>query len=346
MTPESLIPIMEVIPVSPALPEVLLVVTFAVHILLMNAVFGGTIIALVCGIKGQSVISRNLSRKLPTMLALTINAGVAPLLFLQTLYGNFDYPASVLMSVYWLALIAVLLLAYYGLYWYDFRYSSMSKGPRRFLTGVVILMLVYISFMFTNNMTLMLHPSHWLDYFKNPDGTILNLGDVTIIPRYLHFLIASMAIGGLFVALIGRQIKDQNFINQGLLWFVRGTVLNLGAGLWFLLSIPSPIKLKFMGGDVVSTTTLVMALIFAAIMIHSGIRQHLRMALFTTVLTVLLMSLARHDLRNYYLEPYFSISNLPVSGQWSPMVMFGGFLVVGIAAVTYMLKLWLKAERS
>ncbi|WP_027180223.1 hypothetical protein [Maridesulfovibrio bastinii] len=346
MTPESLIPTMEVIPVHPFWPEVLLVVTFAAHILFMNAVFGGTVIALVRGLKGQSEISRELSRKLPTLLALTINAGVAPLLFLQTLYGNFDYPASVLMSAYWLALIGVLLLAYYGLYLYDFSYKSLSAGRRRFLLVCVIAMMVYISFMFTNNMTLMLRPEHWPDYFKNPYGTILNLDDPTIIPRYLHFFIAALAIGGLFVALVGSWNKDNSFIEHGMRWFVRGTLVNLVAGIWFLFSIPENIMMKFMGQDILSTLILVVVLIFAALMIHSGMNLRVRMAVISTVITVLLMSVERHFLRNFYLEPYFKIEHLTVSGQWTPMLMFYGFVTIGIVAITYMIRLWLKAERS
>lgn len=346
MTPESLIPAMEVIPVAPVWPEILLVLTFTIHILLMNALFGGTVIAMVRGIKGQGEISRNLSRKLPTILALTINAGVPPLLFLQTLYGNFDYPASVLMGVYWLAIIGVLLLAYYGLYWYDFRYSSMSKGRRKALLALVILMMVYISFMFTNNMTLMLHPEHWLEYFNNPDGTMLNLGDMTVLPRYLHFFTASMAVGGLFVALIGKSVKDPVFIRHGMSWFVRATIINLAVGTWFLISLPPQIMLKFMGEDLMSTATLMSALVFVGVLIYAGFKHNTKLAVAATVLTVFLMSLTRHQLRNYYLEPYFSIDNLPVSGQWSPMIMFAGFVVVGIVAVTYMVRLWLKAERS
>lgn len=346
MTPESLVPIMEVIPVHPFWPEILLVLTFTVHILFMNAVFGGTVIALVRGLKGQNEVSRELSRKLPTVLALTINAGVAPLLFLQTLYGNFDYPASVLMSVFWLAVIGVLLLAYYGLYWYDFSYSRLSSSSRRLLVAAVAVLMVYISFMFTNNMTLMLRPQHWLEYFNAPDGTVLNLDDPTLIPRYLHFFVASLAIGGLFVAIVGRQKKDSAIIETGMRWFVRGTVINLIAGVWFLMSTPKNIMLKFMGGDVIATATIVTAIALAAIMIHSGIKQQLRMAIFSSFLTVLLMSISRHFLRNFYLDPYFKIENLPVSGQWTPMVMFIGFIIFGVIMSTYMIRLWLKAQRS
>jgi hypothetical protein len=71
-----------------------------------------------------------------------------------------------------------------------------------------------------------------------------------------------------------------------------------------------------------------------------------RMAVVSTVITVLLMSVERHFLRNFYLEPYFKIEHLPVSGQWTPMLMFYGFVTIGIVAITYMIRLWLKAERS
>ena len=87
--------------------DILLVATFVVHILLMNCVLGGAAISVVEMLRGNDLgLTKRLSKKLPTLLALTINFGVAPLLFLQVVFGHFDYVSSVLMGGLWLSLIA------------------------------------------------------------------------------------------------------------------------------------------------------------------------------------------------------------------------------------------------
>ena len=64
------------------------------------------------------------AKKLPVMIALGINMGVPPLLFLQVVYGNLFYSSSVLMAVYWILIIPLLILAYYGTYIHIFRYGK------------------------------------------------------------------------------------------------------------------------------------------------------------------------------------------------------------------------------
>jgi hypothetical protein len=61
-----------------------------------------------------------------------------------------------------------------------------------------------IGFVFTNNMTLMLRPEKWATlYAASEHGLHLNLDDPSLWPRLAHFVLASFALSGLAIALIG-----------------------------------------------------------------------------------------------------------------------------------------------
>lgn len=123
----TLIPSPDNIPVYWVWFKVLLIVTFTAHILLMNITLWSVIIAFFSGLKkspdsASISLQKEISEKTTFIMAFTINFGVAPLLFLQILYGNFFYTSSVLMAAYWLSVIMLLIIAYYCAYIYKFRF--------------------------------------------------------------------------------------------------------------------------------------------------------------------------------------------------------------------------------
>lgn len=71
-------------------------------------------------------LARALATRLPVAVALTITLGVAPLLFVQVLYGQFFYTSSILLGYVWLTLLLILLLGYYGYYCYAFRWEKLA----------------------------------------------------------------------------------------------------------------------------------------------------------------------------------------------------------------------------
>ncbi|MCK5542087.1 MAG: hypothetical protein KAI40_05295 [Desulfobacterales bacterium] len=204
MDPSLLIPAPDSIPVHFGWFNFFFILTFVLHLLFMNAMLGCSIIALVRSLKGKPgdlFIAKEISLKLPYTIAFAINMGVAPLLFVQVLYGNFIYTSSVLMGWYWLMIIPILIIAYYNAYLFDFKFDSLGSA-RNIVIAVCTVLLLLIAFLFVNNMTLMTSPEKWSQYFSNPNGTILNLTEVTLIPRFLHFTCASVAVGGLFLAIV------------------------------------------------------------------------------------------------------------------------------------------------
>ncbi|MEZ7196499.1 hypothetical protein [Pseudodesulfovibrio karagichevae] len=345
MNPASLIPLAEPIPIHWAWFDVLLITTFAAHVLFMNAMLGSAAIGLAEAVRGRDGLIRAVGMKLPPLLALTINLGVAPLLFLQVNYGNFDYVSSVLMGGWWLAVIFVLLYSYYGFYLYKFKYESMGPGMRLALFGSSVLGLVYVGFMFSNNMTLMLRPDGWQPYFDGYAG-FLNWRDPAIYPRFLHMMVGALAVGGLFVALLGNHLKNEEFQATGMWWFTRGTMVNLAVGVWFLMALPDKVLLAFMGGNLPATLTLVAGLASAAVLLYAGFRlEPMRVAGWAAV-TVFLMAFIRHWVRVLYLEPWFSMDSVPVTNQYGSFYLFLGFVAGGGAIIAYMLKLYFKSRQG
>lgn len=338
MNPADLIPFAEPIPISATWFDILLVATFVVHILLMNAVLGAAAISLVELVRGKSpALPERVSKKLPTVLALTINFGVAPLLFLQVVYGHFDYVSSVLMGGLWLSLIAILLAAYYGLYIYDLRFKALGAARVPMLVFALGCMLA-VGFLFSNNMTLMLRPEQWAGYFTEAGAVILNLTDPSFWPRWLHFMVGALAVGGLFIALVGHFGKSESAVGLGMAWFTRATMVNILIGVWFLVSLPQNVMLQFMGGDALATILLLAAFAGAGAVLWAGFKNKPLVVAGLVVALVAAMGTARHLVRNFLLEPYFTPEDLPVTGEYSSFILFLGALLAGLPIIYWMVR--------
>ena len=344
----SLIPSADTIPAPAWLFLVLDILLFTIHILLINVILGGSLIISVSRLKSRddtldSRLHGSIASKIPTTFALSVNMGVAPLLFLQVIYGNLFYASSVLLAVYWILIIPLIILAYYGAYIHIRKYTSAA-----FLSKVAIwvtaIILLYIGFVFVNNMTLMIQPDQWGSYFENRNGTILNWGDVTLIPRYLHFVAASVAVAGLFMAMIwsSRQKKGiegaDTKVKSSLLIFGYATIVQVVIGLWFLLAIPREFMLNFMGGDILSTILFMLGFLSAIGAIATAFANKFRPTLSMMLVTILSMVLIRHQFRAMYLDGKFSLGSLELVPQYSVMILFFVVLAVGLYAVWYMLK--------
>ncbi|MCF8068876.1 MAG: hypothetical protein K9L30_09850 [Desulfobacterales bacterium] len=356
MDPLSLIPSPDALPVSYGWLKALLLSTFTLHIVFMNIMVGSCIVALFSGqgkydAANTPSVQNDLTGKLTFIVAFTINLGVAPLLFLQVLYGNFFYTSSVLMASYWLSVIPLLIIAYYSVYISKMKFQS--PGPRwRFLMWLTTAIFLIIGFLFSSNMTMMLRPDTWSAYFSAPGGTILNLGDKTLWPRYLHFMTASIAAGGLFSAFLGNQRLKKGLagndkrIAAGMKWFTHATMLQLVIGTWFLMSLPSHISRQFIGGNTTATILFTLGFAAAIVAIFFGYKKKVRLSSVMFLITVILMVLMRDLLRTAFLKPYISLSDIPVTNDYLPMFIFIISLVIGIGVMVYMLRLTATAVKK
>lgn len=354
MDPAALIPTPDAIPVHWGWFQLLLLLTFFLHILLMNVMLGTIIIAFVRHFHRPaetSPLTEEISQKLPFSIALAVNFGVAPLLFVQVLYGHFIYASSILMAALWLSIVGILIVAYYTAYIYRYQYEKMIDG-RIVATGLISFLLLIIGFFFSNNFTLMLHPENWHSYFEHPSAMLLNFSDPTLLPRYLHFVFASMAVGGLAIALFFKQKqkkgdpKAEEWVRYGCNWFGYATFANFAIGFWFFGTLPKGLinPSSLVGG--LFSIFLIIGVITALLAAIYGLRFRVMPALYLLLGSVFSMILVREFLRVAYLKPWFSLADLKVASAYSPLILFLLFFGAGLVLIGWMLKITYQTYRN
>ena len=350
----TLIPSPDTIPLAWGWFQFLLLLTFPLHLLAMNSMLGGLAIGLGQHLIGGEVrkqLSHRIAIALPLVIAFVVNLGVAPLLFLQVLYGQFIYTSSILMGVFWILIIPILIIGYYGAYLYDFKYARLGRA------GIVIGLVTFsfllcIGYFFSNNMLLMTLPAHFSQYFSHMAGNYLISSDAQFLPRYFHMMCGSLAVGGLFVAALGRFRSVDNpelaahSLHLGMNVFSWLTCFNLGVGIWYLMYLERDTMFMFMGGNLLATLCFVVALGLAVTVIITGFKKKLLVTIVATVVLVYLMSFMRAWERASYLEEYFQLGDLRVVAEYSPFIFFLVTLIAGVVCVVWMLRLTYVALRN
>lgn len=359
MEPQMFIPVVDPIPLPAPfwLFKLLLVVTFVLHIIAMNVMFGGGVLAAFAKFRsGQGENYQRLfgdvTHTIPTFLAATITLGIPPLLFLQVLYGQYFYTSSVIMAWPWFFVVILITLAYYGFYLVSFKQKTIPGAVGWVLLSSVLLIFV-VGFIFSNNVMLMSSPEKWsAKYFADPNGWNLNLDEQTLIPRFLHFFVAAIAVGGLFIAYLGifRWKKNNGYarflIKFGGKSFLYLTMVQFMVGLWFLVSLPGEKMMLFMGGNMLATVALLLGIMggLAAIFIMSDAlrnddpRKGVYLSSGVIALVVILMTTMREILRDAYLADYFKPAHFAIHTQWSVMLIFFVAFLAGIGLWMTMIK--------
>ena len=348
MNPSDLIPAADAIPAPAVLFLLLDNLLFLGHLLLVNLVVGGSLITLFSPASGGRSDAGEgaaiLGRKLPLFVPFAITLGVAPLLFVQVIYGHFFYSSSVLMAVYWIAVIPGLILAYYGTYIHARRREGAPRLARAALALAAGLFLE-IAFVYVNNMSLMVQPSRWGGYFKNRSGTLLNLDDPALAPRYLHFVAASVAVAALLLAVLSARRSAANpgatasCTKRSLRIFAGATGVQMAAGLWFLLALPVPVRSCFLGQDPIRTGVLWLGVLSGIGALVTAWQGKLRPTLVQLGITLVLMVATRDGLRSAYLRPHFDLSQLKLAPQYDVLFLFLVVLLAGLAIMAYMVRL-------
>jgi len=337
--------------------KLLLIVTFLLHIIVMNFMLGGGVLALIAKLRSQKDknyerLFNDISKKLPNLLPSTVTLGVAPLLFIQVLYGQYIYTSSIIVGWPWFFVLILLTIAYYGFYIVSF---NCQKGSG-YLSWVLLLSVVFaflIGFIYSNNLTLMVTPGKWATkYFADPHGWNLNWGDSTLYPRFLHFFSASLALGGLLIAFIGlfRWNKDKTYarflIQTGGKWFMYVTMVQFVIGIWYLLSQPREKMMLFMGDNTLGTIAILIGIFggLAAIFLASDTfrksdpRQGLYVVSALTLIVLTFMVIMRDILRDAYLANYFKPADFFVKTQWEVFPLFLILFVAGVILWIVMIK--------
>ncbi|MEN8190381.1 MAG: hypothetical protein ABFS19_11080 [Thermodesulfobacteriota bacterium] len=325
--------------------QALLTVTFLLHLIVMNLMLGGALISFFRHAGGaKSATNGLISKKLPLTIAFTVNFGVAPLLFLQVLYGHFMYASSVMMAVFWLGIVALLIIVYYSAYLYNMQYEA-TRGFHTLIAGFIAGGLLGIGFILTSNMSLMVNVESWPQYFDRPEGMILNLADPVLLPRYLHSVLGAVGVAGLAMGLWydlkkrkgDKEAEEQ--IGSAMTWFTGATLLNFGVGTWYMGSLPVVVR----GLPGINGALLVLCLLIgitcAIFALIKGFQLQVRTSAMYLFVCLAAMVLVREFVRRITLAPWFSTSDLEVVPQYSPLVAFLLVFAAGIVLVGYMIQL-------
>ena len=337
--------------------KLLLLVTFFLHILAMNFMLGGSVLALLSKwLPGdpqlRARIFSDIAKKLPVFLPATITLGIAPLLFVQVLYGQFFYTSSAIVAWPWFLVLIFLTFAYYGFYYVSFK-SAQTPGKGSLILFGSVLLILSVGFIYTNNFTLSLTPARWKQkYFADNTGWNLNLLEPPLIPRFLHFFTAAVAVGGLVLVILAlfRSKQDvaygRSLFQYGGKAFMYATMAQFLVGLWFLSTLPHEIRNLFLGDNRLATLLLVIGAAGGAasvLLMSSALHKDnlRRAAYFVPALTgvvVACMVVLRDILRDAYLQPYFRPDQFVVKTQWSVFPLFLVLFLAGVALWLVMLK--------
>lgn len=352
MDAAQLIPTPDILQVPWGWFQVLLTVTFFLHLVVMNILLGCSIITFFQHASGKSThINKAIAKKLPFTVAFTINFGIAPLLFLQVIYGHLMYTSSILMAIYWLSIFVILIFSYYGTYIYSIKFDKIVNF-HTLLTGFIAGTLLTVAFFITNNFSLMTNIAAWPEYFNNPEGTILNLSDVSFYPRFLHSVFGAIAVGGLAIALFydfkkrqGDETAEEG-ISTGMNWFAGATMLNFGIGTWYWGTLPESVRSLTGDGGAFFLTFIVLGIIAAVFALINGMRHRVRPAVYYLLASLFCMVLVREFARRLTLAPWFKTSDLEVVSQYSPLILFLIVFAGGLGLAWYMIRLVLTDKEA
>lgn len=340
--------------------RLLLLLCFFAHVVFMNLMAGGAFLAAVYALKGKPKhlwVAGRLARMLPYATPLAILMGVGAFLFAQILYGPLVYSAGVLMGAPLILVIPVLILAYSLMYFTSWQWERLGRA-RGYALAAIVLLLGYVGFAFANWFSLVLEPDRFLaKHLAHPGGWQLDLADFTVLPRFLHTLLAMVAVAGLWVAWGGmRRLRLEPEegrwqFRSGATWFSGATIVNMVVGAWWLMALPQEPRKALSGGDLAGTASLLVGFaggVTAIVLVLRGINsirpaRLVNGAIHALLISLLAMAVTRDAVRGAYLREAFSLDRLPVRTQWGALLLFLAVLAAGSCTVYWLARL---ARRS
>ncbi|MDJ0625498.1 MAG: hypothetical protein QNJ31_03935 [Candidatus Caenarcaniphilales bacterium] len=311
------------LPGSPWLFVPLLILIFWLHLVAMWLMFGSLIVGIVEVVKNKVNWKESKAiRYLPVITALVINLGVPPLLFLQVLYSPFFFSSSVIISVPWLAIFFLLMIGY-G-FMYLARYGAQQNWQAVVCLVVSLISVTVISFIFSNNMSLMIKPEYWKElysYTQNGLNLYPNLPEV--VSRWLWVLSAVFAAG---TAMLQRSKN----------WVIPSSIISIVT----LIVYRGFLSTEVLSHSLVSGGIVVDLVLAAGVLLIPFLKlndKSLRILLFAWVgLKGAAVVAIRHGIRSATLDPVYPLNQLPVQSQPGLITIFLIALAIGVIAVSWM----------
>lgn len=189
--------------------QALIVLLFLAHILFVNLMLGGVLMTVVCEILGLrrpnfDTLAHEIARTVTVNKSLAVVLGVGPLLAINVLYTIYFYSANALTGTAWIMIVPLVATAFLVTYLhkYSWEYLARFKSLHIAIGMLSVTLFLCVPFIFLANINLMLFPERWTEV----RGFLSTLLLPNVLPRFLHFLLACLAVTALFlVAYLTRQ---------------------------------------------------------------------------------------------------------------------------------------------
>jgi len=345
------------------------IVGFFLHLIPMGLWFAGLPIAAYAaarqGEQGR-LWTRRFLKQLPVILALGINFGIVPLLFLQVAYYKAFYTATILMAWHWLFVVGFVMVAYYGVYWMAFRSDRLVSGSdceRKAIIRQAIafsLVLAFVGTIMTMGLTLTASPERWdaLLNETNVAGAVSGWGADWGNPSIWARLLVTFGLGVVTTSawivcdaawLRGKKSEEEDAAYKS--WaqnFAGRTALFLGAplvvlGTVFFWAVQHPdLRSQIMSAWIVLPILALAALIGSAVwlFLNRDAKPSGKIALIAAGLQVaalLLHAVNRQLTQHLDIGRWFKVGAIPEDVQWSPIVAFLLCFVFGLTVIGWMI---------
>ena len=302
---------------------------FVLHMTFMHLWLAGLPAALVLLYRRRRIAER-LFMAMPFFMAFGINAGIVPLLFLQTLYPQFFYPATILQAWFWFLVIPLLMVAYYAVYLAAFdRFRTVAAI-------VAALLLSWIGLSFSAAMTLLPMPEKWPAIFLataqagSVHGLFLHLPAEAFL-RWL--MMAGMACGTVaaYLALDAEWFaRDPDYASETravvVFLYAVGLVLYAAAAGQYAPMVEShlPSLWRVSAGAGLPAAALIAAQLFV----------------------IVSNALARQAVQTREVQKWIDLERIPVRGEWGSFFLFVVALVIALGVLVWIAWIALRSRKS
>jgi len=344
------------LPAPPWLAQALMALTLALHWTFLGGVVGGTALLLANARRARAnpdlaELSRRLTPFLPFFLSMAMTLGIAPLLFVQVLYGQFFYTANILLGWWWLGMLG-LLLAAFALLWFGWHRQAEGKPLGLVLPALALLVLAKAAVILSSNATLAQSPETWQAAWARGMNRLFT-GDPALVPRVAFALSGFVATGGLIAAILAQTgLLPAAGRREGLGVALPLLGVQLVFWLWLMASLPAAQRAQLMateGGGALwwAATIAFLAVIPAGVLAWRGGGLGAPLAVAGVQFAGLLAwALTRDALRRAALAPVFSLSDVPAHPEWSSFAMFAVVFVAGLGVIGWLVKMSLPAAKA
>jgi len=330
---------------------------FWLHQFFMNLWLAGLPVALLLarrpGAAGEA--GSRLLKGMPIFIALGVNLGIVPLLFLQVLYPQFFYTSTILQAWPWFTVLVLVLIAYYAVYVHVLGTKAGRTDWKVRLAGpLASVLFLIVGLIFVSEMHLLTRPMDWATLAPRAvGGTVGGAALALWTEPLLRFV---MMFGIALGTTAGYLALDANFFRraEGAAAGIRSLVLGLAlagvalfglAGLGYIASIGYDLSQLGASGIAAALTPPLVVLGALLYFLRPG-RALALLLLLVQLGTLLANAIERQIVQFREIAAAFDLGTVPVNVQWSPIILFVVTLVVGLGVVGWLLRLFVRAAAA